>query len=64
MTNQKLASISLFLIFSLLITFSTADSTVHEINGAVPDDTNYKKAEMHQESEPSDSTLTNSTQLQ
>ena len=46
MTNQKLASISLFLIFSLLITFSCADSTVHEINSAVSDDTNYKKAEI------------------
>jgi hypothetical protein len=46
MTNQKLASISLFLIFSLLITFSCSDSTVHEINSAVSDDTNYKKAEI------------------
>ena len=45
MTTQKLASISLFLIFSLLIAFTNADATVHDISGTVTDDSNYNKAE-------------------
>ena len=45
MTKQKLKSISLFLIFSLLISFSKSDSTVHSITETVSDDSNYNKAE-------------------
>ena len=45
MINQKITFLSIFLIFSQLISSINTDSTVYPISESVKDDSNYNKAE-------------------
>ena len=50
MINQKIAFLSIFLLFSLLITSINTEDTVYSISDSVKDDSNYLKADFTIES--------------